>query len=224
MLHKSIAGLLRIQTGCNEVFKYLLEKLKGKRGFLRGNILGMRVNFSARCVIVPQAPGKSIDEITIPYLTFLELYKFQLINIYRKLHSCSYEEATKNWHNALSTFDSVFYSAMEEMIKKAEGLPVLLNRNPTINFGSILLMRITDVKKDLNDYTLSLNNAVLPSLGADYDGDVLNIISLIDEDFDKIFEAFSPKKMVISRDLVEMNSNFLPNKDYILGLHILTES
>ena len=60
-------------------------------------------------------------------------------------------------------------------------------------------MDIRSVKKDSNDYSLSIPSAILPGLNADFDGDVLNTLALEMEEFWEMFEDFSPRNMIISR-------------------------
>ena len=57
---------------------------------------------------------------------------------------------------------------MKKIIKE-DDIEVLLNRNPTINIGSILCLKIIDVKHDFNDLTMSINNSILTLLAGDYD-------------------------------------------------------
>ena len=66
---------------------------------------------------------------------------------------------------------------MKKIIKE-DDIEVLLNRNPTINIGSILCLKIIDVKHDFNDLTMSINNSILTLLAGDYDKKVNIRISL----------------------------------------------
>jgi DNA-directed RNA polymerase beta' subunit len=218
------SALWRIQERANELFEHVLRSLSRKQGYIRNSLLGVRINFSARCVITPLPPGHDKDEIVIPYLTFLELYRFQLTNLIVRLRNVSLREATEVWSRAQTVFDRTVYAAMRELIRRAGGgLPALLNRNPTIAFGSILRVRITGVKRDPNDLTAGINNGVLRLLGADFDGDVCNIIVLPDEDFEQAYEVFDPRLMMVSRDGPGLNREMRHDKDHALGLSVLTE-
>ena len=128
------AVLWRIQERANEVFEHVLHILSGKGGYLRGQLLGVRVNFSARCVITPLPPGHEQDEVVVPYLAFLELFRFQLTNLIARMKGVSLAKANEIWHRAQTRFDRSVYAAMKEMIRHAgsKGLFALLNRNPTI--------------------------------------------------------------------------------------------
>ena len=169
-------NLANIQARFLEVFDHVLHIFSQKGGYLRGDILGVRVNFSARAVITPLPPGHAQDEVTVPYLTFLELYRFQLTNLLARVNNVPLHVANELWSRAQTRFDRTVYAMMRELIRKGgddanqPGLPALLNRNPSIAFGSIMRVRITGVKKDVRDLTLSVHNGILGLCGGDYDG------------------------------------------------------
>jgi DNA-directed RNA polymerase beta' subunit len=226
-VHNVNAVLWRIQERANEVFNHILHILSGKGGYLRGDLLGVRINFSARCVITPLSPGYEQDEVVVPYLTFLELYRFQLTNLISKMHGVSIAEANVMWHKAQTRFDRSMYAIMKELIKRGSsdgrGLHALINRNPSIAFGSILKVRIVAVKEDPSDYTMSIHNGILKLMGADFDGDVCALIPLLDENFANAFQIYDPKLMIVSRDSPSMNRALLLDKDHVLGIAVLTE-
>ncbi len=221
------AVLWRIQERANEIFEHVLHVLSGKGGYLRGDLLGVRINFSARCVITPLGPGREQDEVEVPYLAFLELYRFQLTNLLARMNGVSLARANDMWHVAQTKFDRSVYAAMRELIKRGSedgrGLPALINRNPSIAYGSILSVRIVEVKKDLKDYTMSIHNNVLKLMGADYDGDVLSLIPLLDNDWASAFRIYDPRLMMISRDGPRINRAMGLDKDHALGISVLTE-
>lgn len=111
----------------------VLEAVKSKSGIIRNQICGTRINFSARNIISPARAGYKIDEIVLPYLTFLELYKFEIINILRETGGIGIKQAEKEWHSATLKFDEKIWKIMKKMIRDNE-IGVLLNRNPTISY------------------------------------------------------------------------------------------
>jgi hypothetical protein len=115
--------------------------------------------------------GRDVTEIIFPYVAFVELYSFQLINMLSKLKKISMLEAQRIIFEAQANFNQEVYNLCLELVKKTKhGLLVITNRNPTIARGSIQLLRIADVKNDISDLTVSLHNCVLELFGADYDG------------------------------------------------------
>lgn len=220
--------LWRVQERANELFNHVLHVLSGKGGYLRGSMLGVRINFSARCVITPLPPGHEPDEIIVPYLTFLELYRFQLTNLLARMNGVTIAKANDIWHESQTRFDRSTYAAMRELIKRASpdgrGLPALINRNPTISFGSILQARIVGVKKDPKDYTMSVHNCVLKLMGGDFDGDVIAVIPLLDRDLASALSVYDPRRMTVSRDGQRINRSMTLEKDNVLGLSVLTEN
>lgn len=83
----------------------------------------------------------------------------------------------------------------------------------------MLLLKIRSVKRDFNDYTLSVPLAILPGLNADFDGDVLNIIGLMNAELKYIFRKFNPvERMIMSRDSGLLNDYFSITKGQLIDL------
>lgn len=144
--------------------------LKGKKGAFRKLVVGARVNFSSRCVITPKTDGHMCD-VSLPYKCFLELFKFPLINLISIAEDCTYNEANDFFNECTTHFDPKMYRYMNELIEKTNGgIQIILNRNPTISIGSMMLLTVSDVKEDFNDLTLSPSNNILTPLNADFDG------------------------------------------------------
>jgi DNA-directed RNA polymerase beta' subunit len=89
-------------------------------------MLGCRVNFSGRCVIVPLSEQFSINSVIIPYLTFLELYRFHITNILTR-EGMSQNQAQERWNNAITKFDRKIYLIMKYLIENLD-LKILVNR------------------------------------------------------------------------------------------------
>ena len=210
-----------IQAEYFQLSEEILNNIKGKDGLIRNQICGTRIDFSARNIITPLKAGFGMNEVVMPYITFLELYKFEIINILHKVKNISIREAEIMHFNAKLNFNREIYLIMKKMIKEEE-CSILLNRNPTIALGSILYMRIADVKEDMNDLTLSLHNSVLTLLAGDYDGDVLNIISLKDSEMKQVFkEIISPSSLIVDSNNGNINKSLLLERDQVLGLNSL---
>lgn len=157
------ATIEQIQAEFMLLSEEVLEAIKSKAGLIRNQICGTRINFSARNIISPAKAGVGIDEIVVPYLTFLELYKFEIISILRETEGITIKQAEKEWYGATLKFSEKVYLIMKKMIEDNE-VGVLLNRNPTISYGSILYLRVSGIKKNYDDVTMSLHNNVLTSL------------------------------------------------------------
>lgn len=213
--------LLSIQGEYIELNEYVLKLIKGKEGLIRNSLCGARVNFSARSIISPAFAGYKMDELVVPYRTFLELYKFEILNILSNLKGISLKEAEIIHFNAGITFNEEIYKIMEKIIKDNE-IIVLLNRNPSINIGSILAMRIVGIKHDFNDMTMSVHNLILTLLAADFDGDVLNLYSLKDNETKELFKLiFSPINLLIDPKNGLFNESLNLERDQVLGLNAL---
>ena len=108
---------------------------------------------------------------------------------------------------------------MNGLIKDMGGLPILINRNPTINYGGILFCKCIGINMD---YTMSISLRVLKKLAADFDGDTLNILYLYNQDFIRLAEEIiSPRKMFISRNDGRCDPDLLPSRDIIINANSL---
>ena len=209
--------LNRIQKRVNDLWDQHFELLHGKEGIIRGQILGGSLNYTARNVIVPD-PTLRDDEVDLSYHTFLELFKFKIIYYLMKMDDITLSAAYDRWA-ASYMFDSKIYEVMNFIVNKEKAM-ILMNRNPTLNYYSMLLMKIREVKKSINDYTLSVPLAVLPGLNADFDGDILNIIGIVTDELKHAFRKFDPvSRMIISRDNGLLNEYFSLSKGQLIDLY-----
>ena len=130
-----------------------------------------RYNYSARNIITPSSGYLRADEIGLSYSTFMELYRSELLNLYQKLQGCTLKEASNAWKRGTVTFDETFYNIMNYMVhdkKCKKYMNLLINRNPSINYGSFLMMKVAYVKRDIKDKTLTIPSNTLASLNADF--------------------------------------------------------
>ena len=218
---KILPLLYETQLILNEIHSMTINMISGKQGFIRNQILGMRINYSSRCVIVPLIGKYKINDVVLPYLCFLELYKFEIINLLSKMDKITPIEANNRWREAQTHFDKRIYLIMKYILKNTKGgVKVLINRNPSISYGSILSMNVADIKSDYSDLTMSIPINVLQFLAGDFDGDVLNIISIKDakmaESYDKVF---NPAYMMIDKNNGTFNRAARLIKDQAIGLH-----
>lgn len=217
--------LYAMQRFINQIYENIIDAISGKPGWLRNNLMANRTNFSSRCVITPNQIGNGLDYVELPYLAAVELLKFHIIRILLPLYGYNYGQAHAIWQRAKLGFDEEVYSIIELIMAKEEGgLQILINRNPTIAFGSILQMQVGRVKREFNDLTLGIPNNILSLISGDFDGDVLAIFLILDQKFKRHFSLFNPKNMMISNNDGKFNSALGLDKDYQLGLHSLLKA
>lgn len=209
--------VLDIQDKYNEIFEHVIKIMSKKRGILRHYLLGYRINFSSRSVIIPGDPYHKINEIHIPYITGLEFFKFHIINILRHRKNLSYIEAHKIIKRGMRVYDQSLHDIMMHEILEKHDVRVMFNRNPTISFGSIIQLKLTIIKNNLTDYTATIHNNVLESLAADYDGDVLNIVLLIDKDFTRFMDKLAPENFLFDTNSGDFSSTFSLGRDSVVG-------
>jgi len=210
--------LAEIQFASNRLYEKVNSVLAGKTGFLRSTLLGSRVNFSVRTVIIPLPIGYEMGEVLYPYLAAVEMFKYEIINVLSRTTG-SYQEASRIWFYATTCFSQRVYDILEELVERTEGgLSILLNRNPTIELGSILKVKIAGIKRDYNDLTLSISNHILALIAGDFDGDVITTVSLKDMALKDHFAPLEPRNLVVSQDTGKFNRKLALGKDYFMGL------
>ena len=209
--------LSRIQTKVNKMWDINFDLLNGKEGWIRGNVAGGSLNFTSRNVIICD-PSLRDNEVDLSYNTFLELYKYKIIYYIMKLYGITLSKAHTMWRDA-HIFDKRVYNVMC-MINDKEKPRLLINRNPTLKYQSMVLMKIRKIKPDATEYCLSVPLSILPGMNADFDGDILNIIGLIDDALIYMFRKYDPiSRMVIDRDSGYLNKNYSVNKDQLIDLY-----
>lgn len=210
-------ALFEMQTNYNLLYKELVEILSGKKGTVRA-LFGGRYNFTARDVIVPNIKME-LDEVTLSYYAAVEMMQQTIINILVKSNNMSYNDAYNIVYRATLEFDERVYTILLGLIENSpRGIPILINRNPTINYGGILQMFVVGINKD---YTLGIPLDILKLLAGDFDGDVLNIVYIINQQFfEYANKVFNPANaMVINRNDGMLNPDVIPSRDTMINLH-----
>jgi hypothetical protein len=209
------AELYQVQSKFMELVNEVMDILNGKKGQLRGLVSG-RYNFTSRSVIRQDATLR-VDQVKLPYITLVKCLEQQIINILVKNYNISPSEAYYWWYKACAKKDDRVAEIIDNIIKSSpEGIPVLINRNPTINYGSILQCFCVGFSDTL---TMSVSLQSLKPLCADFDGDVLNIMFIINRAFfERAYRIFNPRNaMYISRINGKLNSDLLVQRDTLIN-------
>lgn len=197
-------------TGGRRRLKSLSDMLKGKQGRFRQNLLGKRVDYSGRSVIVV-GPKLKINQCGLPKQMALELFKpFVISWLLRNEHAHNIRSATR----LIEAGDAVVWDALDAVI---EGKYVLLNRAPSLHRLSIQAFQ----PKLVEGKAIQLHPLVANGFNADYDGDQMAVHLPLSEDAQR--EA---------RELMSATNNLLKpadgspvlniNQDVVLGNYYLT--
>ena len=123
-------------------------------------------NFTARSVIVP-GPELRIDEVALSYPCLCGLLEQQIINILHKSYFMKYNDAYKLLHESMHEENPTIKNIIEGIIKStSRGVPLLINRNPTINLGGVIQ---TYCVKISSGFTMAIPLPILEGLAADFD-------------------------------------------------------
>ncbi|MDR1451220.1 MAG: DNA-directed RNA polymerase subunit beta' [Helicobacteraceae bacterium] len=190
--------------------KSLSEIIKGKQGRFRQNLLGKRVDFSGRSVIVV-GPELNMDQCGLPKIMALELFKPHLM---AKLEEKGYATTLKQAKRLIERQGNEVWECLQEVV---EGHPVLLNRAPTLHKLSIQAFH----PKLIDGKAIRLHPLVCAAFNADFDGDQMAVHVPLSQ------EAIAEAKILM---LSSMNillpatgrAVTAPSQDMVLGLYYLS--
>jgi DNA-directed RNA polymerase subunit beta' len=200
-----------VKTDANRPLKSLSDSLKGKQGRFRQNLLGKRVDFSARSVIVV-GPELKMHECGIPKEMAAELYKPFII---RKLIERGIVKTVKSAKKIVERKDPVIWDILENVLK---GHPVLLNRAPTLHRLGIQAFQ----PKLIEGKAIQLHPLVCTAFNADFDGDQMAVHLPLGNA--AILEA--QLLMLASHNILNPANGApitVPSQDMVLGLYYLTK-
>ena len=200
-----------VKSDSNRPLKSLSDSLKGKQGRFRQNLLGKRVDYSGRSVIVV-GPELKMGECGLPKLMAAELYKPFII---RKLIERGIVKTVKSAKKIVDRREPVIWDILENMMK---GHPVLLNRAPTLHRLGIQAFQ----PKLIEGKAIQLHPLACTAFNADFDGDQMAVhLPLSNE---AVLEA--QILMLQSHNILNPANGApitVPSQDMVLGLYYITK-
>ena len=218
MLQEAVDSLLdnsrkssAVKTEANRPLKSLSDSLKGKQGRFRQNLLGKRVDYSARSVIVV-GPELKMHECGIPKNMAAELYKPFII---RKLIERGIVKTVKSAKKIVDRKEPVVWDILEYVMK---GHPVLLNRAPTLHRLGIQAFQ----PKMIEGKAIQLHPLACTAFNADFDGDQMAVHLPLGNE--AVLEA--QMLMLGSHNILNPANGApitMPSQDMVLGLYYITK-
>lgn len=182
-------------------YEYTRSRLAKKPGMFRRHVFGSRLHFSGRAVITSISDPHVGDELHIPWGMATQLFKYHLANKLLK-RGYSANGALEFIYTNVLKYNPILDELFQELIQEAPdgGPSCVFQRNPTLQRGSTQQFRITLVKPDVADNTVSMSVINLRAPNADFDGDQLNMILILDNELRKATERLAPHLWVLSPD------------------------
>ena len=219
MLQESVDSLFdnsrksnAVKTDSNRPLKSLSDSLKGKQGRFRQNLLGKRVDYSARSVIVV-GPELKLHECGLPKEMAAELFKPFII---RKMIERGIVKTVKSAKKIVDKKEPIVWDILENVLK---GHPVMLNRAPTLHRLGIQAFQ----PKLIEGKAIQLHPLVCSAFNADFDGDQMAVHVPLGHA--AILEA--QILMLASHNILNPSNGApvaVPSQDMVLGLYYLTKS
>lgn len=218
MLQEAVDSLLdnsrkssAVKTDSNRPLKSLSDSLKGKQGRFRQNLLGKRVDYSGRSVIVV-GPDLNMNECGLPKDMAAELYKPFVI---RKMIERGIVKTVKSAKKIVDRKDPVVWDILENILK---GHPILLNRAPTLHRLGIQAFQ----PKLVEGKAIRLHPLVCTAFNADFDGDQMAVHLPLGNA--AVLEA--QILMLASHNILNPANGApitVPSQDMVLGLYYITK-
>ena len=200
-----------VKSESNRPLKSLSDSLKGKQGRFRQNLLGKRVDYSARSVIVV-GPELKMGECGLPKLMAAELYKPFII---RKLIERGIVKTVKSAKKIVDRREPVIWDILENVMK---GHPVMLNRAPTLHRLGIQAFQ----PKMIEGKAIQLHPLACTAFNADFDGDqmAVHLPLSVEAQAECRFLLLSPNNLLKPSDGGPVA---VPSQDMVLGIYYLTQ-
>jgi DNA-directed RNA polymerase subunit beta' len=219
MLQEAVDSLLdnsrkssAVKTDSNRPLKSLSDSLKGKQGRFRQNLLGKRVDYSGRSVIVV-GPELKLNECGLPKGMAAELFKPFII---RKLLERGIVKTVKSAKKIVEKKDAIVWDILENILK---GHPILLNRAPTLHRLGIQAFQ----PKLIEGKAIQLHPLVCTAFNADFDGDQMAVHLPLGNA--AVLEA--QILMLASHNILNPANGApitVPSQDMVLGLYYITKA
>ncbi len=217
MLQESVDSLLdngrrgKAMTGANKrPLKSLADMIKGKSGRFRQNLLGKRVDYSGRSVIVV-GPQLKLHQCGLPKKMALELFKPFIFN---RLEQMGEAKTIKEAKRRVETEDPLVWDLLEEVIREH---PVLLNRAPTLHRLGIQAFEPVLIEGK----AIQLHPLVCTAFNADFDGDQMAVHVPL-----SLEAQAEARTLMLASNNVLLPSNgdpcIVPSQDIVLGLYYAT--
>lgn len=205
----------QLQKDVDELYARVLEKMAKKEGLIRGNILGKRIDFSGRAVIVPD-PTLSLYDCALPYFMVLEIFKLPIAKKLIEIGKFKLLNKAIDFVDECVDYEKYsLYKICEELIKDEV---CILNRQPSLHRLGMLGFNI----KLTLDKVIKIHPLVCPPFNADFDGDQMAVYVPISEEAKKeIRDRIAAVKNLSSP--ANENLTLTPSQDIILGIYFLTK-
>jgi len=201
-----------------DIVAYVEESTKKyishKKAIPRTHIFGSRFHLSFRAVVTPIVKPHLPDHLHVPMKLAVSTFR---VHIYNKLfHNLKLDinTAVEKINRAMQIVDPDIVKILNELIEESPfpGIPCLWDRPPSIRDGSVMLKYITEIKEDINDSTISITPIDVALPNADFDGDNLAGIVLMETEAVRALRNVSPDHLIFNRNNGEVTNEIGINK------------
>ena len=202
----------------NYLSDFFKNKSMGKKGIFRGSLFGTSLFFTMRAVANPITCPHQGDEIYIPWKAAIEVFKYQIINKLVHKFNFSIYESLQYINKHIIKYSVIIDGIFKELIAESpfKGIPAIVNRNPSIKMGSLVLVFITKVLP-INKNTIKVSNLIITNMNLDFDGDHCSVWVFNEINSAKIFKYLHPMYQAIGYNNIKIST--YTSKNLILNFN-----
>lgn len=207
-LHSTRKRNHHVDKALFDIYKTVLDyynslittKIQSKKGILRKHIFGSRIHYGFRTVVHPHNVAMPMDEIVLPWGIMVNSLKLILLNFLVNRYHKTVDEAMTLFYHALTNYDPLIDKCLREYIDETPKgkIPIALGRNPTLNYGSIMLLYVRNYKTEPEDETMAINACIVGPANIDFDGDELYGFFIFEEELAESLSAAHPSQFLFS--------------------------
>lgn len=189
--------------------KKIMEfKIGDKHALIRRHCVAARMHYTARGVISPILDRHMGDELHLPWAIGMMMYQPEVINLLINRHDFSPVEAFDYFYRHVNAYTELLDSIFKDLIKEcpSKGLPIFMNRNPTLIPESVRMLYVTKIMTDVNIKVIRLSPRIGKGFNADHDGDEMNIFPIKEQGMVNFAIRTHPKEGILSKTSLSVSS------------------
>lgn len=177
---------------------YFQTNIFKKQGIIRKHITRTRSHFTIRAVVTSLTCEHRYNDIHLPWSAACSIFREHILKCLME-EKMTYRQAMNYFMSHINKYSEKIDNIFNRLLSETDGgYPALLNRNPSLHRGSIVFVRVTRIKKDPEDNTMSVSYLLSNVTNMDYDGDMLHLTLLFTKKSIKHAENFELKHNVLS--------------------------
>lgn len=209
----------------SQYIKYIQKimelKIGDKYALVRRHCVAARMHFTSRAVISPITDRHKGDEVHLPWNIAAVMFQPELLNLLMNRHGYTPTSAIEYFYQHVNKYSSLMDDCFKTLIAEcpADGIPILINRNPTLIPESIRLLRVTKINPNPEVKVIRLSPRICKGFNADHDGDELNTYPVKETGMLESASRMHPMEGILSKTSLTVSGWAKPTTEAFIHLN-----